>query len=552
MNVAQEKHSLHIAQHGNLSPNDIVEEMQEQAHRASLRNGARSPMGQTATLNEAHLPALLVPNGAAFVERAFNTILHRPSDPNGLTYYASQLATGERSKIEILGKLRYSWEGRKVGTKIPGLLSRYVLLRSFRLRGIGPSINLLVQAIRWPRQMRRSQAELLSGIAALRDIANDLQGTIVSLDQRLERLEADAPSRPVGVYLQEIETRLNALAMDTWAEPLIALGAQLDEQARRTRLLELQAGDIVAVAAVLRGLRTEHGWEDEDAPTFAARLAAMSRDVVSRALQADETAQRNRAELLDQSRRLGLLLADVRRRRDQPFAAEEIKRLEEADDHRLDPLYVAFEDRFRGSRSDIRERQRAHLPLLREAEAGIQGRPVVDVGAGRGEWLELLREEGLQATGVDLNRSMVELCRSLCLDCIQDDAIGYLCRLMDNSLGAVTGFHIIEHLPFKTFVALLDESLRVLKPGGLILFETPNPANLLVSSRWFYLDPTHRNPMPAEMTAMIAEARGFVQVHIHELHPTMARFQGRDEALAAQLDRMFYGPQDYALIARKA
>src|ERR1700712_4251672 len=155
-----------------------MEEMQEQAHHASVRNGASSPTGQTAALNEAHLPALLVPNGAAFIERAFNTILHRPSDPNGLTYYAGQLATGERSKIEILGKLRYSREGRKVGTKIPGLLSRYMLLRSFRLRGIGPSINLLVRAIRWPRQMRRSQAELLSGIAALRNIANDFQGNI--------------------------------------------------------------------------------------------------------------------------------------------------------------------------------------------------------------------------------------------------------------------------------------------------------------------------------------------------------------------------------------
>jgi SAM-dependent methyltransferase len=149
-----------------------------------------------------------------------------------------------------------------------------------------------------------------------------------------------------------------------------------------------------------------------------------------------------------------------------------------------------------------------------------------------------LREERLQAIGVDMNHTMVELCRGLGLDCVEDDALSYLRQQPDNSLGAVTGFHIIEHLPFKTFVALLDESLRVLKPDGLI--------------RFFYLDPTHRNPMPAEMTSMIAEARGFVQVYIRELHPIPARFQARDEILAAQLDRMFFGPQDYALVARKA
>jgi len=351
--------------------------------------------------------------------------------------------------------------------------------------------------------------------------------------------------------LREIEAQLATLSMENWAEPLVALSAQVEEHARRMRLIDMKTRDIEAVVAVLRGLRTEHGWPDEDAVTFATRLANLSRDVVRRAVQADVTAQWNRTELLDQSRRLGLLLADVRTRLGQSFAPEELRQLEEADDRRLDSLYVAFEDQFRGSRAEIRARQRTYLPLLSEAKAGEEDRPIVDVGAGRGEWLELLGEEGLRVTGVDLNHSMVELCRSFGLNCVQADAITYLRHLADNSLGAVTGFHIIEHLPFKAFVALLDESLRVLKPDGLILLETPNPANVLVGSRSFYLDPTHRNPMPSEMTGMIAEARGFVHVDIHELHPAAARFHGRDEALVAQLNRLFYGPQDYALVARK-
>jgi SAM-dependent methyltransferase len=539
---------LHIPRHGNLSAGDILQEMHEQARYASSRNVQGAPMAQADALKEADLPTLLSGHGTAFVDNAFIAILHRSPDPKGLTNCASQLATGARGKIEILGMLRYSPEGRKIGVKIPGLLSRYILVRSSRLRGIGRFVGLLLRLVRWRREARR----LLNSIAMLRSTTKGLQDAVVNFGHRLERLEADVASPQPNARLDEIETQLAALAMDSWAEPLVALAAQMDESSQRMRLLELQSGDIGTIAAMLRGLRAEHGWPEEDASSFATRLTSVSRDVVRRATQAEETAQRNRIELLDQSRRLGLLLADVRRRLDQPFVSEEAVRLEEADDHRLDSLYVAFEDRFRGSRSDIRERQRAHLPLLHDGLAGSEDRPIVDIGAGRGEWLELLREERLQATGVDVNDGMVKLCTSLGLNCVQDDALGYLRRLADNSLGAVTGFHIIEHLHFKTFVALLDESRRVLKPGGLILFETPNPANLLVGSRWFYLDPTHRNPMPAEMTAMIAEARGFVQVDIHELHPMPARFSARDEVLAAQLDRIFYGPQDYAIVARKA
>lgn len=564
MTATQHKAGPPIARHDHLSAQDVLQEMQEQALHASLRDPTSGPIsgpisgtitvpmpGQLAS-QAVSLPALLELHSNAFVEGAFYAILHRSVDPTGLSFYATRLATGERSKIEILGELRYSAEGRKVGVQIPGLFSRYVLLRSGRIPVIGRGISQLVRVMRWPRQLRRSQLELLTGMAMLRATNEALQGTVARLGREVERLTAEAVSRPVDTRLQDIEARLGTVTMESWAEPLIALGAQVYEQTQRLRLLESQADDIAAVAAVLRGLRAEHGWPEEDASDFAARLTAVSRDVVRRAVQADDMAQRNRAELLDQSRRLGLLFADVRKRLDQPFTPHDAERLEAADDHRLDPLYVAFEDRFRGNRPDIRERQRAHLPVLHEAHAGSRERPIVDVGAGRGEWLELLRDEGLHVVGVDLNHDMVELCVHLGLECVEADAIGYLRGLADNSLGAVTGFHIIEHLPFTTFVALLDESRRVLKPGGVILFETPNPANLLVASRLFYLDPTHRNPLPAEMTAMIAEARGFVQVSIHELHPMAARFAGRDEVLAAQLDGLFHGPQDYALIARKA
>ena len=272
----------------------------------------------------------------------------------------------------------------------------------------------------------------------------------------------------------------------------------------------------------------------------------------ARALVGEAVArQRDRGDLTDDAvvslaDRLDALEAAV------SGAAERLNRLTNpAADHSLDDLYVAFEDRFRGARDEIKERQAAYLPLLRECGAGAPERPILDVGCGRGEWLDLLRDHGLAARGVDLNEAMVELCRGLGLDAAAGDAIEHLRAVPTASLGAVTGFHIIEHLPFKVFVQLLDESLRALASGGVIVFETPNPDNVLVGSRNFYLDPTHRNPLPKEMTVMMAEARGFARANALPLHPTGVSFNAEDKALGERLDGLFYGPQDYALVAWK-
>lgn len=217
----------------------------------------------------------------------------------------------------------------------------------------------------------------------------------------------------------------------------------------------------------------------------------------------------------------------------------------------LDLLYLDFEDRARGSRAEIGERQSVYLPLVEEIGAGTAERPILDLGAGRGEWLEVLRDRGLVARGIDVNEAMVALCSSLGLECGKADALSTLAGLADNSLGMISGFHIIEHLPYDVFVGVIDEALRVLAPGGVLLFETPDPQNVLVGSHNFYMDPTHRNPMPSAMVRIVAEARGFTSVEIRRLHPSDGGFSGQDAELIAQLDALFFGPQDYAMIARK-
>ena len=219
-----------------------------------------------------------------------------------------------------------------------------------------------------------------------------------------------------------------------------------------------------------------------------------------------------------------------------------------ADDHQLDAFYLSFENRFRGPRKDIKKRVRFYLPFLRKARAGTKVRPVLDVGCGRGEWLELLREGKLEAIGIDLNEAMVAQCKERLLKVVQGDAIEFLRNLPDRSQGAVTGFHIIEHLPLEVLIQLLMQSRRVLKPGGIAIFESPNCKNLMVGACNFNIDPTHRNPVFPETAQFMLETQGFERVTLKYLSPVDTTTLGNVDEESPRIRELLYGPQDFAVI----
>ena len=267
----------------------------------------------------------------------------------------------------------------------------------------------------------------------------------------------------------------------------------------------------------------------------------------------EKTISHLKTNLVLQERRISMLLEEARKRLPEPFDQEQLKAFANEELHLLDPLYSFFEDQFRGTREDIKERLRVYLPLVREAEAGTEKCPILDVGCGRGEWLELLKEEELRVRGLELNRALVEQCRERGMDLVEGEAIEYLRTLPDASLGAVTAFHLIEHLPFGELIKFLDETVRVLKPGGLAIFETPNPENILVGACNFYFDPTHRSPLPPAMMKFLAESRGLCRVEIIRLHPCELALKVKDDGseLAQRFNDYFYGPQDYGLVGHK-
>ncbi len=520
------------------------------AHSVAAGNAERTETQISGDGSALDISFLMSLDDQAFVEAAYVALLKRRPDDAGRRSHLTALAAGQ-SRITVLGALRYSPEGCQVAVPVPGLRSRLVVHRLYNLRFVGRALRTLTGIIALPGLMRDT--------GKLHIELNHLRARVQDLGQRHEHEVRSLAEQALGraqeaVY--DLGRRVDQLASqaqaEPWADPLVALAERADDQTSRIAKLEATEADfhvLKELGEAFAALREELGGPES---TLTARFLALLQDHRNVAIRALATAEESQALLRDQERRLSLILGEIRRLTAHGPDASTAALFEHAQAQLLDPLYVAFEDRFRGSRADIKQRQRVYLDLLTSVGAGSPERPIVDVGSGRGELLEMLGEAGLQARGVDLNQAMVSLCTKAGLDVVNDDAVAYLSRLEPATLGAVTGFHIIEHLPFPAMVALIDASLHALAPGGVVIFETPNPANLLVASRWFYLDPTHRNPLPGEMVAMIAEARGLIDIEIRELHPMQRRFEAHDHVLAGQLDAIFYGPQDYALIARKA
>lgn len=206
--------------------------------------------------------------------------------------------------------------------------------------------------------------------------------------------------------------------------------------------------------------------------------------------------------------------------------------------------YGRFAERFRGSEEYVRDRHRFYLPHF----AGT--RDVLDLGCGRGEFLEVMKEAGIPATGVELSPELAALCQSKSLKVEHADLFDYLPALPDASLGGIFSAHVIEHLPPERLPVLIRTAASKLRPGGIIALETPNPECLAIFATHFYLDPTHVRPIPHALLSFYLEEAGFGRLTLHRRAPAL----DAEPALASlpeDFRNAFFGGQDYALIAKK-
>ncbi len=495
-----------------------------------------------------HVNDLLCYHDQVFVDAVYRTVLRRSPDRDGNLHYLNMLRNG-CAKVDILGRLRYSKEGRTARTKISGLALPFLLQQVYRVPVFGRFL-LILSTIRHLPQLERNQRtfenhtmllleqaqshfsescrKLTQSLAQLEQAIRQLQNTKAGLDA-IELIES---------HIQDLQnTKANQDDLNTAIENI-----QLSQQEAVSELQNTKAG--LDTIERIKG-------QIQDLQNTKANLSALDEALFPIKAQTYDL-KRN---LLDQDRRLGLLLEEARKRLPKPISTEQIETMLTEEDHRLDAMYSSFEDRFRGTREDIKQRLSIYLPNVLEVKAGTKDAPILDLGCGRGEWLEFLKNESLVARGVDINRIFLESCRELGLDVVEQDAVTYLRSLNPNSVGAVTSFHLIEHLPLKTLIALMDETLRVLKPGGIVILETPNPANVQVGSCNFYFDPTHRNPLPGPLTQYLLEARGFSRTLFMPLHPfgeTLDRLIEGSPQVQRVFNQFFFGPQDYAVLAYKA
>ncbi len=211
-----------------------------------------------------------------------------------------------------------------------------------------------------------------------------------------------------------------------------------------------------------------------------------------------------------------------------------------------DYKYSNFEFRYRGSEALIRDRFTSYADLFGRLQ------PVLDAGCGRGEFLELLSDRSISCYGIDINDEMVAHCRDKGLRAEKSGIVEHLVTLEDGSLGGIFNAQVVEHLEPQYLLRFLDLAFFKLKKDGLLVIETINPTSLYAIFEAYYRDLTHVQPLHPDTLKFFAESSGFVDVAIQYRSPVAEELKltGHD-ANTAKLNRILFGEQDYALIAKK-
>jgi SAM-dependent methyltransferase len=321
------------------------------------------------------------------------------------------------------------------------------------------------------------------------------------LRERLEVLyqfRSDAPSVArsrgaggTGSQLGRVKRRVGG-AVDAYQEAVAAVDEvkRIDYLQRRA-----EATDLPAALRAMRAVSDLRG--DVDA------LFSFRGPLLDRIEGLDQVQQRMQSE----AQALPYMSGDPFGVSDEPGIGR-VQGYEVSADEDGGAVYRSFEDVFRGSEEFIRERQRRFLPLLREHG------PVLDFGCGRGEMLDLLRDEGIEAVGIDSDAGMLDRCRAKGHDNVElVDGIEYLARCEPKSFGAVFCAQVIEHLPYEQLVRFFELSRLVLRDGGVLIAETVNPHSA-PALKTFWIDLTHQHPIFPEVTLAIGRAVGFRRAFI--------------------------------------
>ena len=469
-----------------------------------LSSFAVQPVFQSKSDGQYHVNDLLCYHDQAFVTIAYCTVLRRSPDTDGYLHYLNMLRNG-CAKVDILGRLRYSKEGRATGIKISGLALPFLLQQVYRIPVFGRFVQILSAIWHLPhlernqrtfenhtillmeqaqshfsescRSLNQSLVQLEQGIRQLQDFAapradqaaineanvahfsliqksvEELQNSKAGLDsielikshiQNLQNSKANQDDLKTAIEKMQLSIQDSVLELQNSKAGLDSIElikghiqnlqnskANQDDLNTAIEKMQLSIQDSVlelqnskagldSIELIkghiqeLQNFKAAHSAFEAEQRQTRSTLDALQQNV-QQVLNAAKNLQDSKANqsaldeallsvkaqthdikrnLLDQDRRLGLLLEEARKRLPEPISTEQIETMLTEDDHRLDAMYASFEERFRGTREDIKQRQSIYLPIVLEAKAGTKGAPILDLGCGRGEWLEFLARRG--------------------------------------------------------------------------------------------------------------------------------------------------------------
>lgn len=501
------------------------------------------------------LADMLRPSDGEFIDNAFRILLRRPARAEERAQYLAGLRGG-MSKVEILGAIRFSEEGLHRGVHVDGLLIPYKLHKWRRVPVLGWFLATGIAVFRLPRLFASLQGLESASAQESQQLGRVLNDVAEAIEARQARLEEQIDTL-AGLQrrVQADLSSLSAQAAEQVGQLETTMMARLDSQ---QAAVSAQAAERVDKLEAATAARLESVREDQ------AGLHAQWESRLDTALSAMAKATAQGVEIRravhDIERQL-MVLFDRMNQGATGSTSTAVAPSDPGEDQSTPGLaahYVSFEDTFRGTRDDIKARAGHYLTAFRDAGIEPGDGLVLDLGCGRGEWLEVLSEHGYASRGVDLNGVMVREAQTLGLDAIEQDVIAHLRSLGSESVSAITSMHLVEHLPYEVLIRMVDEAWRVLRPGGVLILETPNPENLTVGSYWFYMDPTHRNPIPPPLLQWIVEARGFEHAAVDRLTQNRAVFDiqpvGEEVAAADQINKivgLLTVAPDYAIVARK-
>ena len=361
---------------------------------------------------EVRLNELLTVHDSAFIENVYQKLLQREPDEAGILYFTEKMIKSEYSKIDVIGDILASEEGKGKNVRVSKYRFKYYFRKAIRVVNkipvVGYLFNLILRIILLPRTVKQFY-----------------------IDHMYFRMQFEE----LREVCRQMEWRYN--------ETIAHQKAVYDEA-------------INSLQGQIEGINA----------SFNSEMSTLI----------------NRMNLMEETE------LDI-------------------DSH----IYVQYENQFRGTRESIKNRLAFYLPYVSQLYP-IENAHVLDVGCGRGEWLEFLRERGIEAVGVDNNSSMVDYCHSIGLNVNYADCMSFLNDHSSGNYHAITAFQLIEHLRFKTMFHFFKLCYDALLPNGFVIFETPNNDNLLVAASLFHKDPTHVNKLTPDVIKFYLEQAGFTDV----------------------------------------